>query len=436
MVVALTAADLLVGFRMGRGQPADGPTARPPLARVVPLRPVESPVRSAAERRSDALTALLDARAGAILRRDRAGFLATVDPAFRREQQRLFDALSVLRFASWRYDLDAPVTGRAVPNRGRFRGAVETYAPRTVVVLYRLSSFDGAPTSTRAGLTFVRRGAGWLLGADSDFDGTPAGTQREIWDYGPLTTVSGPHTLVIGRPSDRRMLNRLRAEAERDIPLVTSIWGPAWPRRVVILVPDSQRQLATIVGKPYGSLSNIAAVATAELGGSGPTSAVGNRILVNPATISRLGTLGWHVVLTHEITHVATRAVTASAAPTWLVEGFADYVAYRSTPVADSAAAPDLTAALLAGHTPSHLPPDEAFTGTNTILAQVYEQAWLAVRLIASRAGTAGLLRFYRAVASRADSTSALRAALAREVGVTPGGFVVLWRSYLRTALL
>ncbi len=438
VVLALAAADLVIGLRAGDRRPAFNATTRPPLARVVPPGPAGTPVTSATQRRSDALTALLATRANAVLHRDRGRFLATVDtsvPAFRRAQQRLFDALSTLRFASWSYELDAPATGRRVPDPVRFRGATELYAPRTVVVLYRLASYDAAPTSTRAGLTFLRRGTRWLLAADSDFDGTAAGTQREIWDFGPLTTVAGPHTLVIGLPSERRMLGRLRTEAERDIPLVSSVWGRGWPQRVAIVVPANQRQLATIVNKPYRSLSRIAAVATAELGGSGPTAAVGNRILVNPANVDGLGALGWHVVMTHEITHVATRAVTAAAAPTWLVEGFADYVAYRSTPVPDTSAAPDLTTDVRAGQLPSSLPADQAFTGTNPKLAQAYEQAWLAVRLIATRTGTAGLLRFYRAVAASPTPVIALRSALNAELGVTPAGFVTLWRAYLRATL-
>lgn len=418
------------------------PPHRAPLARALP--PVSTapspPVGTAAERRSDALTAVLASRAGAVLQRNRAQFLATVDtasPSFRRSQQRLFDALSGLRFASWRYHSDAPATGRSVPSPGRFRGAAEIYAPRSVVLLYQLAGYDTAPASSQAGLTFVRRGTRWLLAADSDFDRTAARTQREVWDYGPLTTVSGRHALVIGSSANRRLLLRLRAEAEVDIPRVTAVWGRRWSQRVVILVPASQRQLATILNKPSVSLNRIAAVATAELGGSGPGAVVGNRILINPATVDRLGGLGRQVVITHEITHVATRTATAAGAPTWLVEGFADYVAYRATGVSVPAAVPGLRTAVRAGRLPGALPSDAAFAGTNADLAQAYEQAWLAVRLISERAGAAGLLRFYRAVAgsSAGDRATAYATALTRELGLTPDGFLALWRSYLRSTL-
>ena len=427
VLAILAGAGLVAVTRSGRTPQATSSTPRPPLARAVPPAAVES----AADRRSDALNALLASRASAVLHRDRAGFLASVDPAapaFRRSQQRLFDALGALRFSSWRYDIDASAPGRAVPNPARFRGATETYAPRTAAVRYQLASYDVAATSTRVGLTFVRRGARWLIAADSDFDRTTAGTQREVWDYGPLTAIRGPRTLVIGRPADRQLLYRLRAEAERGIPRVTAVWGRGWASRVVIAVPASQSELAAILRKPYGSLSRMAAVATAELGSLGHTAAVGNRILINPANVDRLGALGRQVVITHEITHVATRAATAAGTPTWLVEGFADYVAYRSARLPVAAAAPELRTAVRADRIPRELPADRDFAGSNPRLAQVYEEAWLAVRLIADRAGPGGLLRFYRAAAS---GPGGLAAALASELGLSPAGFTALWRRYL-----
>jgi hypothetical protein len=440
LVVALLAGAGAIASRYRTGERSGSPLGRLSQARVVPPEPATAPLGSAAARRSDALSALLATRASAVLHRDRVRFLAGVDnalPAFRRSQERLFDALSGLRFSSWRYEIDAPAAGRRVPDPGRFRGAAEVYAPRGVVVLYQLAGYDTAPTSNQAALTFLRRGSSWRLAADSDFDRSANGTQREVWDYGPLITVSGSSALILGRPSARRLLVRLRAEAERDIPRVNAVWGLGWSRRVVIEVPGSQQELADILHRQFGSLSRIAAVATAELGGSGRDAAVGNRILVNPATASRLGALGQQVVITHEITHVATRAVTAAAAPTWLVEGFADFVAYRSAAVPVTVAARELRTAVRTGHVPSGLPTERDFNGTNPNLAQSYEEAWLAVRLIANRAGSAGLLRFYRAVAgaSAADRAGALSAALAATLGDTSAGFTALWRRYLTTTL-
>jgi len=432
IVLALIASFALVMVRHRSGLRGDAGVARgSDRGRVVPpaLR----------DPRTTAVEDVLARRARAVLRRDRGAFLATVDPvlpAFRQRQDRLFTALTGVRFASWRYDVGPGGTARTVPAPGRFAGGT-TYAPAVVFLRYRLADFDSEPTVTAQHLTFVRRADGWRLGADTDFDRFGARTERDVWDFGPVVTVIGRHSLVLGHPGQRRLLSRLGAEADRDVPRVSRLWG-VWSQRVVVVVPDTQRELAAILGRPAASLTRIAAVATAELltaGGASP--AVGNRVLINTANIHGLGPLGLQVVLTHEITHVATRAVTAAAAPSWLVEGFADYVAYRSTHIDVPSAARELRAEVQAGRVPVALPGDRDFSGSNDRLPQVYEGAWLAVRLIAARGGEPALLRFYRAVAGpdSTDSSSTLATALQDAVHLSPSAFTAAWRTYLRTEL-
>ena len=50
------------------------------------------------------------------------------------------------------------------------------------------------------------------------------------------------------------------------------------------------------------------------------------RVFVNPTVFGRLKARGAQVVMSHETTHVATGA-TFTSMPTWLLEGFADFVA-------------------------------------------------------------------------------------------------------------
>ena len=47
---------------------------------------------------------------------------------------------------------------------------------------------------------------------------------------------------------------------------------------------------------------------------------------MNPPVFEPLGPQGAQIVMSHEAAHVATDAA-ASSMPTWLLEGFADYVA-------------------------------------------------------------------------------------------------------------
>ncbi len=85
------------------------------------------------------------------------------------------------------------------------------------------------------------------------------------------------------------------------------------------------------------STTGIAAVTTSVDGSR--SRAAPSHVFVNPRVFAPLRPRGAQVVITHEATHVATRAGT-SPAPIWLVEGFADYVALSSQrlPVTTTAA--------------------------------------------------------------------------------------------------
>ena len=84
--------------------------------------------------------------------------------------------------------------------------------------------------------------------------------------------------------------------------------------------------------------------------------------------------------------------MTDPTTPRWIVEGFAEYVANLGTGQPVPVAAAELRDEVAAGRTPSALPADTAFATTGDRLASVYEQAWLACRLIARAriAGAAG----------------------------------------------
>ena len=135
--------------------------------------------------------------------------------------------------------------------------------------------------------------------------------------------------------------------ADRAVPAVRDAWPGRWPRQVVVLVPKSLDGMAGLLGAPASGYQGIAAVTTGEAGGSGQAPA--DRIIVNPEAYGVLGSFGKQVVLTHETTHVATRARTSPATPLWLSEGFADWVGYRGTGRTAAQAAPELRRAVQRG---------------------------------------------------------------------------------------
>ncbi len=172
-------------------------------------------------------------------------------------------------------------------------------------------------------------------------------------------------------------------------------------------------------------LTQIAAMTTAETTGAGgpPT---GTRVVINPPAFRTLSRFGADVLLTHEITHVAARRTTSQSTPLWLAEGFADYVGYLSTGLSARSVARELAADLAAGRPLGDLPLQSDFDGSNPRLASTYQKAWLACRLIAARAGQAGLIRFYRMVSEAGTDPDTATATGLREVlGMTTPQFVV-----------
>ena len=150
----------------------------------------------------------------------------------------------------------------------------------------------------------------------------------DLWDYGPVEVVRRPHVLVLGSPSMLGTMHQVADGLHDAIPRVSAVWGPHWPRRVVAEVPATQRELGEITGDD-ADVAPLAALSSAEISSApGRPAPVGDRVSVNPRAWPSLDALGRRVVLTHELTHVASRGDTGAQTPRWLQEGFADYVGF------------------------------------------------------------------------------------------------------------
>ncbi|MGW4564928.1 hypothetical protein ACWEN3_21770 [Streptomyces sp. NPDC004561] len=355
---------------------------------------------------------VLDRRSAALLGHDESVYGTTGD---RTE----FARLRALPLASWAYR----VTGLHRTASG---------ATADAELRYRVAGYDRAPVDSRRTLTLARTADGaWYVTADR-----PAGrTGQQLWDQGTVTAVRGAHSLVLGTGQSLDGLRAFARLADRAVPAVSREWGTDWARKVVVLVPDSLEGMAGLLGSPASNYRGIAAVTTGEAGGSGRTPA--DRVVVNPDAYAVLGDVGKQVVLTHETTHVATRAHTTGATPLWLSEGYADWIGYLGTGRTPTEAAPELAHAVRDGRVPAALPTDKdfGFTSDPTELAQAYESGWLACRMIADHWGTARLDAFYQAVGAHGKRAGAVEEALKKVLGTTPRAFDERWRDYVGTQL-
>lgn len=297
---------------------------------------------------------------------------------------------------------------------------------------YRIRGYDKAPVTTDRTLTLDRTADGqWYV----TYDKPAKKAGQQLWDQGKVTAVRSAHSLVLGVGQSEEALRGYARLADTAVPAVSAVWGTDWTRRVVLLVPKSLNGMAGLLGAPASNYQGIAAVTTGEAGGSGTTPA--DRVILNPEAYAVLGQVGRQVVLTHETTHVATRAHTTPATPLWLSEGYADWIGYLHTGRTPTEAAPELARAVQGGEVPVDLPADKdfGFTDDPTKLAQAYEGGWLACRMIAARWGEERLGAFYRAVGAHKERAGAVEDALRKELGTTLTDFTERWREYLTDQL-
>ncbi|MGW0421248.1 hypothetical protein [Streptomyces sp. NPDC003015] len=355
---------------------------------------------------------VLDRRAAAVLDRDKAGIAETGTASW-------FADVSAVPLASWGYK----VTG--VHRTG-------ATATADAELRYQVQGYDQAPVTVARTLDLSLDAAGqWYVKDEKPARKAP----QQLWDQGEVTVVRGRHSIVLGVGQSGERLHSFADLADHAVPAVSDAWGSKWSRHVVVLVPRSLQGMAGLLGSPASSYRGIAAVTTGETGA--PAQAPADRIIVNPDAYGLLGTLGRQVVLTHETTHVATRADTTAATPLWLSEGYADWVGYRGTGRTPAEAAPELEEAVSAGRVPANLPSDAdfGFDGSASGLAMSYEGGWMACRMIADRWGEAKLGEFYRAVGTHEKRPGAVEEAMTKVLDTDLKTFTVTWREYLRDQL-
>jgi hypothetical protein len=383
----------------------------------------------AASGRTEAVQALLEDRAQAILSSDRDTFLDQIDPSqtdFATAQRLLIDRLAKVPLTEWQYE----VVG-AGPTLDAARGLAlpDGSAVVHVRLSYRVKGSD-TQTDREQYLTVVPRGGRWLLAGDTDGQGEGFTTQRDLWDLGPVRVRQAESGVVLAdtRAASPADIRRLADETDRAVRDVDRVWRAAWSRRPLVILPDNQQDIATLIGSDGKGLGQIAAVTTGSYS-DGVTR--GDRVVINPGTFATLRPLGRRVVLSHEMTHLAARASSVQTVPIWLSEGFADYVAYDPTTVPVGVVAGDVFERVRDGDAPRQLPDDADFDAGSGDIAAAYESAWLACRMISERWGERALVRFYTDMADSAGP--GWPGEVPTSLGIGKRQLVRQWRQYVVT---
>lgn len=386
-----------------------------------------------------AVTAVLQRHAQALQGRDRAGWVGDLDtsaPAagYRQTQTALFDNIVDVPLEQWRYEVTSPVLTPDVLQHAAERLGTRVVVVR-VAVRYQLRDVDPQPTSRDAWITASLRGGHWRLSGDSDVADQAGQSWQGPWDFGPVSVRRTAHVLVLAHPQTISNADAFAALVEQSLPQVDSVWGGAWNHSIAVLIPNDASEFAAVSGEA-GETATLAAVTVAD---DVTTDGVvlGARMVINPQNLAALSPDGRRLVVQHELAHLATKAVTNDAMPTWLVEGFADYIGNLAVPEPVPAAAAELAIEVKARHVPTELPTADDFAPSSTRLAAVYEEAWLACRLVANDQGQATLVRFYRTVAERTelDPVNGVAQAFTSVLHTDEKQFTRHWRQSLTTEL-
>ncbi len=249
---------------------------------------------------------------------------------------------------------------------------------------------------------------------------------------GGLAACAGTHAAAARpgvSPADairNDVLRRLPAAAAS----VAAAWGAAAQRPVEVVVTPGPGSAGA--GEPPGGSPGQPAgdVAAAFTGGPRP------RLAINSAAWSTLSPIGRDVVLRHELTHLATGGASGADRnlPDWLVEGAAEWTAWRSEGWADARVAPELTRLVRAHQQPLSLASSGDLSPGASDAAAAYSSAWLAVREIVRRGSASGLVRLVRALEQHPGPVTgaALDSSLRAATGDTLAEVVRRWQLAVR----
>jgi hypothetical protein len=379
LVVALVAAVLVVRPAAPAGSSGLPPRAAGPARPAAPARP---------DPRTD-LPKLLAKRAKAIVVDDRTAFMSTVDKrqkAWYREQSTQFARMRTVPFSAFSYRI---VELRAGSGLKRRYHADQVYLSQ-VEARYRFTGQDASPVLTSHSFTFVHIPAGWRVAGKGD-KRLQAHDDVEIWDTGQIRTLRSARTLIVHHPGEEALARGVLTVADRAYAQVGAAWTGKWEHKAVILIPRDQDEAEELVGAR--DLSRVAAVAASSIESDESGRVLGNRIVVNTTNVLGYRNPELQVVITHEMTHVATRTLRIGV-PLLLVEGFADWAALMPVKLPFAVTRAALVQEVRSGRFDGTLPGDREFRGSRAGVA--YDEGSAFCLWVARTYGAAKLRALYR----------------------------------------
>jgi hypothetical protein len=376
-----------------------------------------------------AIDAVLRRRAEAVQRNDADEWMGDVDQAdaaFAQRQRQEFENLTRLPFAELEFERavqSAPKMAGFLPPGlfERYHAAVRVVP---VTVRHRIEGVDSRPVATPWLAVFAYAGGKWLIAGDGAGKELPTGEAGQPWDAsGPITVVRDERVVAVlsagtGPADGGQGLLELAATGLRQ---VAAVRPGGWDGKVLLTAVADRQIFDTYFAGSQDRVAQVAAIAVpyySEVAewANRPAYAT-TRIVFNPSELSAPRAELQHD-LTHEFTHAAMGPVTGAYTPRWVVEGFAEYVAYKDGRF-DAAGIRQALGDLAIGA----FPDDKQFYEE----PRNYVSGWLACRMIAERYGQDKLIAFYEGFLRMSEVDSVSREVL----GVSRAQLEQQWKDYV-----
>jgi len=350
-------------------------------------------------------------------------FMADVDRAdaeFLKRQQTVYDNMTKLPLIdiafklnrSTAYDSEIPAAVRS-----RYGDDVRAAA---VTVTYRIEGVDEGPVAVPWVPIIARVSGQWRLVGEATGKALPSGVGGQPWDAGAVVVDRSNRVVGVFSASyrDRAKVMRL---AEQALDRVAKVRSGGWVGKIFVIAVKDRAVFDAYFGAAPERVDQVAAIAVPhynevhEWANSAEYSAT--RIIFNPDELDEdSDQLGDD--LTHEFTHAAMAPVTTGWTPTWLVEGFAEYVSFKDAEIIVSR----LRQALRGVAT------DDLYDGDKFYDEPMnYITGWLACRMIAEKYGQEKLIALYEGF----QRTSVEDTVVSQVLGITRAQLVTDWQAYV-----
>lgn len=335
--------------------------------------------------------------------------------------------------ASARATRSAPANG-SVDDRATSLQVRRISADEVEVTVRATWRLDGDAAATAFTWTLPMRAEGPL---GWSITGPGRTSPAQLWDTPAPRVLATPTALVVADAAvaDLATAQDLATDVAAAVDVIEARWHPGVVPRVVIALPGSRATFLAMTGRAAGGAGRVAAATT--IGAVDENGRpLADRIVLDPAHLQRTSAAGRRVLVSHEVAHVALRAMAPGQGPAWMVEGLAEHLGYATTTLS----APQITRALADGAPDPQpgrgLPTWSELDGADaTGVEQAYARSWAAVDVLVEEAGWDGALRVLRA-ATRRGCTAAAAARADAEwpqayrwvTGGDPQALVTAWR--------